>query len=310
MSSVLGRVVRSTTFGAIVSCLLWSAAFVFIKKGVVYVPPLQFAGMRFLLAGLILFPLLRYFSGLERWKAVWGVAWANRRLLVVLGLFQIGFQYALFYSGLARIPAALGALLQGAGPLIVALLAHFMAHDDRLTGRKVAALLLGFIGVVVLTLGRQSLGAVGGHSLLGVCLLLASSVVAGVGTIWVSWVSRRVPPIVISSSSMVSGGLGLLLVGWGVEGVHALPVAAEFYVSLGALCVISAGALTIWYALLRRAEVRVSMLNSWKFIIPLSGAVLAWLVMPDEHPTVVALAGMLLVVSALVLLYWPWRIGG
>lgn len=296
----------STPFWAIICCLLWSSAFVFIKLGVVYSAPLQFAGMRFFLAGLMLVPLVPVLSGV-RWGVILRACRGSWFRLALLGLFQIGLQYAFFYVGLSFIPAALGAMLQGAGPLIAALVAHVMVPGDRLTPRKILALVIGFSGVIVLTLGRNAMGSLGDLALLGIVLVLCNSVISAVGNVIVARVSQRIAPTLISSSSMLSGGLALLLVGWGVEGLLPLPQVGEFYLSLLALCVISAGALSIWYTLLRRPTVQVSMLNTWKFIIPLMGAVLAWLVLPDEHPTVVALLGMLLIVVSLLVLYWPRR---
>ena len=42
---------------AIGACLLWGSAFAGVKFGLRYMPPLTFAGMRFILAGLMLLPL-------------------------------------------------------------------------------------------------------------------------------------------------------------------------------------------------------------------------------------------------------------
>jgi len=69
-----------------------------------------------------------------------------------------------------------------------------------------------------------------------------------------------------------------------------------------ALCCISSIGFAIWFTLLKRPFVRVVTLNFWKFLIPLLGSVFAWIAMPGERPTVVALLGMLLIVGALMLL--------
>ena len=47
---------RGTIFLAIIACLLWSSAFAGIKIGLRYTTPLQFAGIRFMLAGLLILP--------------------------------------------------------------------------------------------------------------------------------------------------------------------------------------------------------------------------------------------------------------
>ena len=101
----------------------------------------------------------------------------------------------------------------------------------------------------------------------------------------------------------IEGSKGPTAVGIPTEGWRS-PVGEplEFYASLVALCCISSIGFAIWFTLLKRPFVRVVTLNFWKFLIPLLGSVFAWIVMPGERPTVVALLGMLLIVGALMLL--------
>lgn len=292
----------TVTAGAIVACALWSAAFIFIKIGGAWMPPLQYAGWRFLISGLLLLPWLSKASGAS-WRELLGKMRANARLLVLLGLLQIGLKYAFFYLALSFIPASLGAMLGGAGPLIVVLIAGTVSRRERIGRKKWGALVLGLVGVAVLTVGRQQMGAPGRWALLGIALILLNHVVSAVGDIVVSKENRGLSSLTIASTSLIVGGAGLLIVGIPLEGwVNPIVGQWEFYSSLGALCCISSAGFSIWYTLLKKPYVRVSSLNFWKFLIPLLGAVLAWVVMPDEHPTLVAGVGMAFIVVALLLL--------
>lgn len=292
----------AVTAGAIVACALWSAAFIFIKIGGAWMPPLQFAGWRFLISGLVLLPWLSRSGGVG-WSELWKSMRSQAKLLVLLGLLQIGLKYAFFYLALSLIPASLGAMLGGAGPLIVALIAGAVSRRERIEKRKWAALILGLVGVAVLTAGRQQMGAPGRWALVGILLILLNHVVTAVGDIVVSKENRGISPLVIASTSLMVGGVGLLVVGIPIEGWHSPVVSSwEFYVSLVALCCISSAGFSIWYTLLKKPYVRVASLNFWKFLIPLLGAVLAWVVMPGEHPTPVAGCGMAFIVVALFLL--------
>ncbi|NLB26567.1 MAG: EamA family transporter, partial [Bacteroidales bacterium] len=88
------KVLKSTTFLAIVATWLWSTAFAGVKIGLQYHTPLQFAGARFFLSGLmiILFTgnFTKYFREIKN----------NLSLVIKLSLVQIFIQYALFYSGI------------------------------------------------------------------------------------------------------------------------------------------------------------------------------------------------------------------
>ncbi|MBE0653659.1 MAG: hypothetical protein IH594_07660, partial [Bacteroidales bacterium] len=77
---------------------------------------------------------------------------------------------------------------------------------------------------------------------------------------------------------------------------------AIYYGALAWLSFLSAAAISIWYGLLKRPGVKVSDLNFWKFLIPVTGAMLAWLVIPGEQPSLIAIAGMSVTALSLVLL--------
>jgi len=54
--------------------------------------------------------------------------------------------------------------------------------------------------------------------------------------------------------------------------------------------------------LLKRPGVKVSDLNFWKFIIPVSGAILSWIILPEEYPNYIAFIGMGVIAVAMVLM--------
>ena len=55
-----------------------------------------------------------------------------------------------------------------------------------------------------------------------------------------------------------------------------------------------------WYVLLKRPEVKVSELNLWKFILPVFGAILSWIIVPGEKPEWVTITGMIIISSSLI----------
>ena len=75
-----------------------------------------------------------------------------------------------------------------------------------------------------------------------------------------------------------------------------------WWVSLAVLVFISTVAIGVWFVLLARPGVKVSELNMWKFLIPVVGSVESWWLMPDEHPQLYSVIGLLVLTSSLVLL--------
>jgi drug/metabolite transporter (DMT)-like permease len=64
----------------------------------------------------------------------------------------------------------------------------------------------------------------------------------------------------------------------------------------------SAVAFSIWFILLRRPGIKVSELNVWKFLIPVFGAVMSWIILVNEQPEAIALIGMLLIGLSLIVM--------
>jgi drug/metabolite transporter (DMT)-like permease len=117
--------------------LLWSTAYAGIKLGLLYDTPFHFAGIRFIISGLMILPFTVkptvYFSMIRNnWKVV---AWVT--------ILQIVINYSLFYQGLNLVPGALGAVVYGAQPLIIALSWLFIPGEN--------PELLTIAGIVIIT---------------------------------------------------------------------------------------------------------------------------------------------------------------
>ena len=291
----------STPALAIIACLLWSSAFVGVKIGLKYHTPFQFAGIRFVLSGLM---LVFYFNNLKKYREEVRQNW---RFIGMISLLQTVVQYMLFYSGINLLPASVSAMIIGSSPLFISVVSHFSFHNDKMDGLKSLSILLGVAGVAVISLGRSELPTGLQISLLGVVLLLLNNLVSGISNVLVAKKPGRVSPVVLSSSSLLFGGVGLLLISVPVEGYGLKEVTGEYLVALAWLSFLSAAAFAIWFTLLHRPGVKVSELNTWKFLIPVSGAILSWIILPNEFPDWISVSGMLVIASSLLILNYSNR---
>lgn len=126
---------------------IWGASYLFIKVGGADVTPITLVAMRTSLAGIVLFVALKARG--EKLPARDAPIW---KWLVVMGLLNSVVPYTLITWGETRISSGLAAILVGAMPIFVVLLAHWMTHDEKLTPSKSIGIATGFVGVVILFL--------------------------------------------------------------------------------------------------------------------------------------------------------------
>lgn len=285
-----------TGFLAIIACLLWSSAFTGVKIGLEYSSPLRFAGVRFFWAGIILLPFALGSGNYIQ------IVKNNAGKVFVISLLQIVLQYILFYKGLSLVQGSVSAILIGAGPLFVAIMAHFYVPGDQLDMKKGLIILLGMSGMILVSVGRNSGNSGDNMAWLGILYLLGVNVSSGVVNVFIKNQTSKLPPLVLSSSTMIFGGAVIYLISIPVEGLEFTLKPTTYYIALSWLTFLSAAAFSIWFYLLKRPEVKVSYLNFWKFLIPVAGALLAWIFLPDESPNVSSVLGVFITGLALILL--------
>ena len=287
----------NTIFWAIIACLLWSTAYAGIKIGLQYDSPFHFAGVRFIISGLVILPFtvrpaVYIQQVMEHWRVI---AWVT--------VLQFLINYSLFYQGLNLVPGALGAVVYGAQPLIIAVVAAIINKDDKLTKKKIITIIFGISGVIFISVGRQAFKLGTGIELLGIAMIMVGNIATGGSNVVISLKSKNLNPFVLSSASLFTGGLILYLISIPVEGNPKGPFPGEYWVALFWLSFMAASAFSIWFKLLQRPGVKVSELNLWKFITPCSGAILSWMLIPDEHPEWLTISGMIIITASLIMFY-------
>ena len=130
---------------------VWGSTFLAIRVGVREVPPFLLAGMRFLVAGVVLYAWARA-RGVP---APTGREWRGATLLAVL-IFVM--DYGLLFWAERRVPSGIAAVMLATIPVFMALSEILVLKTQRLTGRLAMALLLGIGGVAVLVNHSASFG--------------------------------------------------------------------------------------------------------------------------------------------------------
>jgi drug/metabolite transporter (DMT)-like permease len=182
---------------------VWGSTWLVIRQGLDDLPPLFGAGLRFVIAGLImaaLVPWLREREGGER--PPFGVT-------LTQALCQFTGNFALVYWCETVIPSGLVSVLWATFPLMMSLTGHFVTRAERLHGAQWLGLVVAFVGVA--SLFGTDVARGGNRAIaMGLLLLLAPASVT-VSTTLIKRRAARASSLLLNRDSMLIGGILLLV---------------------------------------------------------------------------------------------------
>jgi drug/metabolite transporter (DMT)-like permease len=136
--------------------LIWGSSFMFIKVADRSLAPSTLILGRLGLATLALAVVVPALIGVR--ETLRGIR-SNLAGLVVVGLVNTAIPFWLLSWGETRIDSGIASIIQAAVPIFNALLAFGFFHDQRVTGRRLVGVAVGFVGVALLV-GAQPNGKV------------------------------------------------------------------------------------------------------------------------------------------------------
>ena len=148
--------------------LIWGSSFLWIKIAVDDVHPFVLVTFRVLfgLIGLLI---------VMRWQRQ-SLPRDRRTILafVFMGIFNTAIPFVLIAWGETQIDSSLASILNGTVPLFTIITAHFWLRDEKITPPRLAGLIVGFVGVIVLVARDFKPGGLQGNALGQLAVLLAA----------------------------------------------------------------------------------------------------------------------------------------
>lgn len=272
--------------------LLWGGSFLFGRIAVAEVPPMTVAWVRVALAAAVLL------AGLLAAGVAVGQALPRWRDVLVMGLVNNVIPFSLIFWGLTAIGAGLAAVLNATTPLFAALIAHWGTADEKLTGHRLAGLVTGILGVVVLV-GPEAAAGLQGDAW-AMLAVLGAAVSYGFAGLW-GRRFRDLPPAVSAISQLTASTLLLLPLILAFDRPLDLPMpSGRVIAAIVALAVLSTAlAYIVFFRILVRAGGSNVMLVT--LMIPPSAMLLGWLTL-GETLTGRELAGAGIIALALVVI--------
>ena len=267
--------------------VLWGGSFFFVGVAVQDLPTLTIVVLRVGLAAMVL----------------WGVVAVLRRpvpndprawiAFLGMGVLNNVIPFGLFVWGQQTIASGLASILNATTPLFTVAVAGFLLSDERINGRKIAAIAVGFSGVVIM-IGPGALSGLGTDLLAQIACLGGALSYAFAGVFGRRFRRLEVDPIVVAAgqvtgSTLVTAPIALVLERpWDLP----MPEPSTWGAIVGLAVFSTALAYILYFQILQRAGATNLLLVT--FLIPVSAIALGVLVL-GEHLSGQEITGMLLI---------------
>lgn len=274
--------------------LLWGSTYLAIRFAIETMPPLVMAGVRFLVAGTVLYTLVRARGAAKPTRANWLAALIVGGLLLACGNGSVVWAEQL-------VPSGITALLVATVPLWMVLFDWLRPGGRRPRAMVIAGIALGLVGLVLLV----QPSSFGGRAVnpVGAATLVVASIAWAAGSIYSKHSKLPPSPLLATAMEMLAGGALLVVVGSLSGEVAAFDpsavslrsgLALGYLVIFGSLVGFSA---YVW--LLRVAS--PSSVSTYAYVNPVVAVILGW-ALAGESLTLRTLLAAGVIIGAVVLI--------
>lgn len=275
---------------------LWGSLFPFIKIGYQVfeidsgsIPEiLMFAGMRFILSGLV----VCVFSYL-RMEKIAKPKVKNISSILFMGFFSIVLHYLFTYIGLSTTDSSKTALIKQLGALVYVCFAFLFLKNEKFHLLKIVGAIIGFGGIVAINYSPNGISFSTGDILI---------VLASVCTVVANIISKKSvegnSPFWITGISQLTGGIVLFVVAV-VMGADMLTFDFQSTAVLTYICLASIFGYTLWYYILKNNS--LSKMFIIKFAEPLFACVFSAMLLGEDIFKIQYLVAFVLISLGIVL---------
>jgi len=275
--------------------VLWGTAFMMIKAGLAYIPPVLFAGFRYDVAGLIMLGYAAYAT--DAWRPKSRADWAT---VAVGSALIIALYNAFLFVGQQGVTSGVAAILVAMNPILATGFSRLFLPDGRLTSLGILGLVLGIAGVGLVA--RPNPSNLFTSDIVASGFVLLAAVCVALGSVLVQRIESDISTEGMVAWSNFLGAIILHIVSIGLpsESMSAVTISTGAIVTVLYLAVFaSAIGYFIYFDLLDRlGAIEINLVS---YAAPIFAAVSGWLVLEEtlDPPSIV---GFVAIFSGFLLL--------
>lgn len=283
---------------SLMAMFLWGSAIPLIKltylhAGILPDDPggkILIAGIRFFMAGLLTYIYFFLFNKekVERDKI-------NFKFIIILGLIQTTLKYSMYYIGLSNTLGSLAAVIQASNAFITVIISVLLIADEKLTARKVAALIIGSLGLIIINL--KDAGSFH-FKLTGEGFILIATTLNALASVLIRKYGRDQNSFLMTGTQFLLGATPLIILG-ALTHTSLVNFDLKLFLMLSYGAFISATSFTIWTSVLQAHS--ASEFGVYKLFVPIFGTILSVLVLGEELTIYIILGLVFVLLGAVVL---------
>jgi len=254
-------------FQALLVTFLWSTSFIIIKWGLIEIPPITYAGLRYFIAFLCFIPFIfrkKYIAEIKQLKPF---QWKK---LILLGFVFYTFTQGAQFLGLSLLPSVTVSLMLNFTPIIVAIMAIFLLSEKPTTIQWIGSSLF-IVGIITYFLPISLIA----NQAIGLLVMLIGVLANAISAIIGRDINRNkdISPLVITFISMGVGAVILIIIGFSMNGIPEISFKTWGFL-LWLAVINTAFAFTLWNLTLRTLTAMESSIINGTMLIQI--AILAW----------------------------------
>ncbi|HVF58008.1 MAG TPA: EamA family transporter [Pyrinomonadaceae bacterium] len=268
-------------------CFFWGTTYLAIRVGLETIPPMLLAGIRFLIAGVVLFLLMRCQQNVRLPR---GREWFE---LAVVGLMLLGVGNGLVVLAEQWIPSGMAALLVATSPFWIVGLERMQKGGERANASAIVGMLIGFAGLALLVAPHLFGASLNKYYVFGLVAIQIGCFSWSAGSVYAKRRPTGVAPLMSAAVQMLYAGAALTLIGtlggeWGEMRLSARSLGALAYlIVFGSIVAYS----SYTYAM---QKLPLSLVTTYSYINPVIAVLLGWAILGEPLGWRVAVATMVI----------------
>lgn len=259
--------------GFILICIIWGSTWLFIRLGLESLTPVISAGIRFLLASILVYGLMSYKKISLQTDSL------SIRLYLVLAFFSFIIPFGLVYWAEQFIPSGLASIIFAVMPFGVILFTRLAIPNTEIKFAQYIGVIIGFVGIV--TIFSEDLTIDFSNNFFGMLAVLISATMQASIAVTIKKYGSHLNPLSMNFIPLLIAGLVMIPLAFIIEESSSwkfdfIALGSVFYLALFGTLV----TFTTYYWLLKRINIVILSLST--FITPIVAVILGWFILNEK----------------------------